>query len=182
MNLWDIPAAPFIGDADIETLFASVGRALSRWEHTEGNMALLFARLVGGNYGAFRAYGTSTNVGSKRAMIEEAADVFFANRPAPEVALGLKTHLNNYANLAARRNDIAHGIAQPFAPGGYALFPAYHASRKRELVAEALAFEVTQPKYVYASAQIEIITNAFGELYQPTMQLISDVINVARLS
>jgi hypothetical protein len=46
-NPWDIPPPPQVGDASEDITFASVGRALTRWEEFELMLASLFSTLVG---------------------------------------------------------------------------------------------------------------------------------------
>jgi hypothetical protein len=59
-NPWDIPPFPTIGDMEEDTVYASVGRALSSWELFECRLSRIFSGLTGrinGTSPAMRAYG-----------------------------------------------------------------------------------------------------------------------------
>jgi hypothetical protein len=47
-NPWDIPPVPAKGDDDINITYASIGRALSKWEEFEEQLSYAFAIFCGG--------------------------------------------------------------------------------------------------------------------------------------
>jgi len=47
MNPWDIPPFPTSGDMKEDTVYASVGRALSSWELFECRLSRIFSGLTG---------------------------------------------------------------------------------------------------------------------------------------
>jgi hypothetical protein len=113
---WAIPPTPKLGDENIETTYASVGRALSSWEHFEAHLALLFARFITreqDSLAARRAYGTVASFTGRSALIRDAAAAYFAEFPDRELSDAFSEQLKIAARASARRNDIAHGIVQP---------------------------------------------------------------------
>ncbi|MGX8010862.1 hypothetical protein ACVDG8_018855 [Mesorhizobium sp. ORM8.1] len=171
-----------IGAPTQERIFESVGRALSRWEWIEGHVAVLFSRLIGqkaSGYAAARAFGTLYSVNSKRLMIAAAAEVFFLQHSAPETQAKLAAWLGQYQTASASRNQIAHGIVQTYAPGGYALFPNWSATKSRKI--KGIALERTEANYVYSSHEIDAITQKFAQLYEPLMEIITEVMSAGTL-
>jgi hypothetical protein len=74
--------------------------------------------------------------------------------------------------LAARRNEIAHGIVkgmpltgEPKFPG-WGLRPSEYASNKNVPYGSPRFF-ITRPKYIYTSAEINSFADAFLELVKP---------------
>lgn len=93
-NPWDVQPLAGPGDQREETLYAAVGRALSRWEELEEDLADLFAGFVGSkervhdsNNPACRAYGSIPNFNSRADMLSAAADAFFENFGRPDVQI-----------------------------------------------------------------------------------------------
>ena len=115
---WQVPDPPAAGDPDSDITFCAVGKALSQWEWFEGNLSLAFSYLIGSGYGnlaAQRAYGSVLGFYGRAGMIERAAEVYFKyNRNSDlEFALDLLL-ISSRDRLSGRRNDIAHGIVQPY--------------------------------------------------------------------
>jgi hypothetical protein len=71
-------------------------------------------------------------------MVDTAASAYFTAHNEPYLT-DLKRLINTSKKFSARRNDIAHGIVQPFAqskgltPVTYALSPSRHATRRKRL-------------------------------------------------
>jgi hypothetical protein len=120
-NSWDIPDFPIKGDATEDVTFASVGRALSRWEEFETRLASLFGVFMGtlidthetNARAAIRAYGSVASFRGKAEMLEQAAELWFDEHPSEELEKKLRDLLRLASRYAARRNDIAHGIVHP---------------------------------------------------------------------
>jgi len=149
---WEVPDPPQIGDASNDITFAAVGEALSQWQFFEGNLSLAFSFLLDSGYGnlaAQRAYGSVESFRGRANLIEEAADVYFRRVQDETLYRNLTALLRRAkSDWAARRNEIAHGIVQPWflseekranSPDpsaihkGFVLFPAYYATRKQKL-------------------------------------------------
>jgi hypothetical protein len=187
---WEIPPAPLAGDATNTQTFAAVGNALSSWEYFEAYLAMLYANLVGGNqnegFAAMRSYGTIVSFQNRRKMLESAVEVHFAVYPDKELQDKLADILTTAEKLSARRNEIAHGIVQPYAPDlepdvpSFALFPAYYATNKRKLREQDLALQLTTAQFVYSSAEIDKFAVAFSALVEPTLQVITAVLSRKR--
>jgi hypothetical protein len=115
---WGIPDPPQMGDASNEITFAAVGEALSQWEFFEGNLSLAFSLLLDIGYenlAAQRAYGSVESFRGRANLVQEAADVYF-KQVKDETTYGNLTALLRRAksDWSARRNEIAHGIVQPW--------------------------------------------------------------------
>jgi hypothetical protein len=104
-------------DADLNTTCRAVGEALSKWEWFEGNLSLIFYYVIGigyGNLAAARAYGAIEAFRVRKNLIEYAAELYFRITPDNYLQERLDELLKDASKFAARRNDIAHGIVQPY--------------------------------------------------------------------
>lgn len=155
-----------------DEIFTAVGRALSKWEQLQGYLALIFAQMIGedpnGSFTALRAFGTVTSQSNRLQILREAGKMFFEFHPS--------THQEEFSSLLVsveqlerRRNEIAHGVVNPYVPdaadptsGTYALLPAYYATRKRPV--EDVAMQITRPTYAHTAADVERIGDEFGSL------------------
>ncbi|HEY4345811.1 MAG TPA: hypothetical protein VGN05_15785 [Parvibaculum sp.] len=176
---WDRPPLPAKGDDDERNTFEWVGRALSEWEHFEAYFGLIFGVLVGAKNEtepALRAYGSVMTFRGRGDMIRAAADAYFVKHPHPAQAM-LKLLLDEATGFAALRNDIAHGIVQPYSPDGQtiqgsALIPARHATKTRKLAKQTSGAPSTITlAYAYGSAELMAITKEFHLLANRTMGL-----------
>jgi hypothetical protein len=139
-NPWDVPPLPSIGDESPDLTYVGVGHALSSWEYFEGALGILYGTLVGGieeTSPTLRAYGVVSGFSTRRDMINEASTAYFFSKPSP-VQAEISSLLNESKEFATRRNEIAHGIIQPYyvgglAPSGFVLGPSRFAVRKRKL-------------------------------------------------
>ena len=174
---WEVPDPPPVGDATADITFRAVGAALSNWEWFEGNLSLTFSFLIGAGYGnvaASRAYGSVETFRGRATMIQRAAEVYFRHDADDQMQAGLEEVLNRALNqLSARRNEIAHGIVQPFyatedfksVHKGFVLYPPFYATRKRKLADMPPLTDITiTPTYVYSSVEIDGFGRLFGEL------------------
>lgn len=172
-DIWAIPPRPAVGDADIDTTYRAVGHALSEWERFEAHLAILFATILGlerESNTARRAYGSVVAFAGRAEMLKGAADIYFQEHPEPHFEAQFSSIYKTARRAGARRNDIAHGIVQPFnritkprKGWDYGLYPSYYTSKGRDL-----SFK---PEYVYTSAEIERFARQFGELAEPTNDL-----------
>jgi hypothetical protein len=181
-NPWDIPYSRKMkrGDLSEQTLYLAVGKALTKWEGLEAEIAGLFGVLtIGSEYWyykpALRAFGAVNSTVSRADMIFHAADAFFAHFSAvTDVYLEtlplqaeLKEVMKAYSGWAARRNDLAHGYVTAnttidYESGGtdlittYLLCPSHGNSKKWPLDWE--------PKYQYRADEIDAFSESFEEL------------------
>ncbi len=179
---WDVPDYPKKGDPNLEVTYCAVGRALSQWEWFEGNLSLIFTYVIGtghGNVAAARAYGAVEVFRARKSLMEHAAEVYFRLAPDDELEKKLKTLLSDAIQLAGRRNDIAHGIVNPYFEGevpkhsGWVLYPAYYATRKRKLSEAGPLTDVTLT-YAYSSVEIDQFGDEFAKLGHRAGDILGD--------
>jgi hypothetical protein len=182
---WEVPEPPKNGDATNDITFRAVGQALSQWEWFEGNLSLAFSYLIGSGYGnvaAIRAYGSVETFRGRANMIETAAEVYFRYSRNEHLSSAISDLLKLSRQLAGRRNDIAHGIVGEYANvslgiavhNGYVLYPAYYATRKRELPETGPLSDV-KPRFIYSSAEIESFGNQFSQLAETAINILTDL-------
>jgi hypothetical protein len=180
---WEVPDIPTHGDASTDITFRAVGAALSQWEFFEGNLTLAFSYLIGTGYGnlaAVRAYGSVETFRGRGNMIESAAEVYFKYTLDPDLQLLLNEILKLARQFSARRNEVAHGIVSPhvgiengaWAQRGFVLYPAYYATRKRQLPDAAPLDSVTFT-FAYSSVEIDRFRDHFNELAKKTVDLLT---------
>jgi len=120
---WDVPPTPKTGDADPDTTYAAVGRALSQWELFEGNFSQLFAIFIGHAPSAIltavRAYGTIQTFRGRADMVEGAAELFFLLYSNDDLRNRIADLIKIARNYAGRRNEIAHGVVHTRRLGHY---------------------------------------------------------------
>lgn len=171
---WDAPPLRFeSGDSSTAITYESVGRALSKWELFEGEMADLFAALVGAHpdsLPAVRAYGSVQSFRGRADMVESAAEAFFILYPNPEVEKQLTAVMVMARGFADRRNEVAHGVVrEPVwddGKRGAGLFPAtYSTTKNRMVIPGELILRVPMPKYAYTSEEINRFNQGFHSLY-----------------
>lgn len=209
-NPWTTPDPPDKGDDDINVTYASVGRALSAWEAFESQLARVFASLVGGpgmNRVAERAYGAVRTFEGRADMLAEAAETnfdWYQGGPHAEAARRFNSDIRSLINEARnnaspKRNEIAHGIVEPywsfFPPSGprrplrrlegYVLGPPVYWTKKRELQTIPVGtytegepptawLKTNRSAYAYASSQIDHFGNLFKALLMPSAALFID--------
>ncbi len=114
-----------IGAPDEKLVYIGVGHALSNWEHVESAGAMFFSTFIeSASIAGTRAYGTINGSRAREAALRQAADTFFSlqksqhrkNRSIYDEIIKSEKIANclikNYSQASARRNDIAHGVAQ----------------------------------------------------------------------
>lgn len=119
-------------------------------------------------------------------MVRAAAEAYQAERPETTAIASLLALLSRAGDFSGRRNEIAHGIVQPFhtlealkrmeidyenaaEPDGFALMPAFYNSKKNGLAraewddpAEFIIYR--QPSYAYTEAPIQKYRGEFSKL------------------
>ena len=150
----------------------SVGRALSSWERLEIFLAYLFSRLceaetsaAGDAYGAILAHNTRND------MLKAAARARFRQEKHHLTrALDL---LNRVRKLAARRNEIAHGIVLRHQlnkddEGCYLVPPNYNINKRGDDWG-------LQGKYRYTSEQIESFAGHFHNIGEEVRHFVTEL-------
>jgi hypothetical protein len=190
---WEIPDIPQMGDASNEITFAAIGEALSQWEYFEANLSLAFSYLLGSGYGnvaAQRAYGSVESFRGRSNLIQEAAEVYFRQVRDETTCSNLTAILKRAkSDWSARRNEIAHGIVQPWflseeerarSPDsqaihkGFVLLPAYYATRKLKLP-DTPPLMAVSPTYIYSSVEIKFLGKEFGKLADGAIDVLTNV-------
>jgi hypothetical protein len=193
-NPWDPAPYPEQGEADVDHLFIAIGRALTEWELFEEALSWTFAILVTGRPGtpslpAIHAYGTIVAFRGRSEMVEAAARSYEAEHSSSTAIAPLFDLLADAGRFSGRRNEIAHGIAQPFftreamdrmeydledktEPDGFILLPSSYNTKKHGLAKSAEwedAHVYRRPKYGYTATPIRRYTAEFGKLRRRTL-------------
>jgi hypothetical protein len=188
---WDMPPLPARGDPYRDDTFIAVGRALSQWEHFEGEIGLIYGILVDSRQEtepAMRAYGAVSTFSTRLDMILSASKAFFLSIE-PSYEAEIKSLLDDAKQFASRRNEIAHGIVQPYYikgsnRSGYALGPSKYATRKQNLSRMSdfdIYYATVSSLYAYTSTQLSEITNQFGILTERAMEIYVILYHIAEL-
>jgi hypothetical protein len=157
-------------------LYAAVGRALSQWERLEAQLSLLFSAFVSGHNSeaARRAYVAVRTFEGRADMLRAVSDAWFDSHPAVELQGDFKKVLSGISSFSPRRNDIAHGVVDFWAPNGaaeepeaaafgWALYPTYASFKDRDVK--------NAPKYCYTSPEIGHFETEFRNLLDPIRSL-----------
>jgi hypothetical protein len=184
---WDAPPRPINGDADNNVTFASVGRALSCWEYFEGYLGLIYGLCVGApvdTYPAMRAYGVISAFSNRLDLIRAAAESYYfhAKKSMPDE---LSSILDDSKNFSTRRNEIAHGIVQPYhvglSPSGFALGPSRYSTRKLKLQKlEANPVPSLVSMYAYTSVEIDYFASQFTALADRLIRIWPEILRANR--
>lgn len=174
---WDIPPLPKRGDRHRDDTFVGVGRALSQWEHFEGEIGLIYGVLVRSfreTSPAIRAYGSVAAFSTRIEMINEASKAFFLH-VIPSIEKEIKHLLDDAKQFATRRNEIAHGIVQPYyskgsTQSGYVLGPSRFATRKQKLSRDGGWGDI-EVVYAYTSRELDDFSTHFGTLTERAMEI-----------
>jgi hypothetical protein len=165
---WDRRPWPVKGDADINRTYAAVGLFLSQWERYEGNLSILFSAFVSRsqNKAARRAYVSVRTFEGRADMLRAASSAYFDEHPDEKLQEAFKTVLKEATCFSPRRNDVAHGVVEPYIPANYdwvsaldhthGLYPSYASFKDRDL-ADA-------PTYCYTSKELDYFVGQFMRL------------------
>jgi hypothetical protein len=160
---WAMPPLAAKGDPDLHTVWRAVGEALSYWEWLEGYLSLIFCEMVSPKWSfpAHRAYGSVISFNGRADMLRNAAEAYFVTQPDAELQEKLNGILKVMSRASPRRNDIAHGIAQPHYLGGpmrgFVLYPAFYSTNRRN--------NAGHPKYGMTSVEIGRFAEQFKALH-----------------
>jgi hypothetical protein len=168
-----LPSADFLGEADAALIHQAVGRALSRWEHSESAWAKAFQLFCESkSLAPVRAFGTIESVASRNTALKYSAQEFFAARDASDARLA-KSLLGVHLKANEYRNEVAHGMALQPHGFGYFLCPASYAVRKRKARAP---YPTEQwglgADYFYRVREIEFFSAHFEDIMTSVMSLV----------
>lgn len=177
---WDRRPWPDKGDPTPTEIYAAVGEALSNWETYDACLGKLFALLVAPVFllpVAQRAYGAVRIYEARNDMVLAAAETYCFFRRAPDALKRIKEVCGHGRNWAGRRNEIAHGVVQPFfrkdrivdSPSGYALYPSWASARARGVTGLA--------GYAYSAQDILYYAAEFLKLQNPVNELSNALIS-----
>ena len=130
---WNVLRFDPNGDQGDDAIYRAVGRALSRWEEMEYECAHLYTALLQvRGQAATRGYGLLAAFSARMPLLEAALAEFSFRDRQPFIKFGAT--LNEIGNLAARRNDIAHGTVCHTNQGrwGFYLLPAGYSTKKHK--------------------------------------------------
>jgi hypothetical protein len=200
---WDRPVLPTTGDADQDTTFAAIGRALSAWEALEGALGHIFAATLGvpwySEMPTLRAYGAVASFSGRADMLNAAIEASFFGKTAVAdrmVKAGLERLIERAIGFSGRRNDIAHGVVGEhphYYSGtgalfsgpqtlGFVLLPSYFATGKRKLAVGGLITPVVQaPVYYYSSREMMVFTEHFLRLDGEARHIYGELLNLGSI-
>jgi len=178
---WDPHPLPVMGDSDPASIFTAVGRALTEWNSFESHLSLLFAHFIAldaESIAAKRAFGAVRTFEARLDMLRAVAEAYFAHFPNDTISRRLYNLVKTeWRNFGARRNEIAHGLVQPWlwrveAIGSdkttYCLVPMYFDFKKTDLS--------NRPKYAYTSEAILSYAQAFADLRSFPLEIATAII------
>ena len=110
-------------------------------------------------------YGSVIAFRSRQQMMQAAASAYFSDYPNPDLQSQFDDLMRDAAHFSGRRNDIAHGIVQPYygsdadpakEDATFALVPSLHATSKHKMtkIGTVPNLEIMAPTYIYSGAQI----------------------------
>lgn len=179
-DYWNAPQPQDYGDKSNDTVFKSVGYALTTWEQIETALSRMFQLFTeSGSDAAVRAFGAISSAAGRREALEMAAEIYaskkYTNFPVDDLRL-LMSHIGK---ASGKRNEIAHGIVTSFIldgkDHGFFLVPASYISRKNEAktlewwnkmssTSQENQFDVFGSKYRYTSSDIDHFSGLFDKL------------------
>jgi hypothetical protein len=113
-NPWDRPSIPisFNGDADVDILFACVGRVITYWESIEFELGLLHTYLGGipEDQSLMREYGEGRIFRERAQALAKKAEEYAIRHCCQHREGDFDRIMDLCLKFADRRNDIAHGI------------------------------------------------------------------------
>lgn len=182
-----LPADAPPGDESPAEIYVEVGRALTVWENLEETLGKIFSLLMGPESFemARRAYGRVTAFNTRKAMLVEA---FGSYRHRNDPAIGNWSKLfKNAAELAVRRNEIAHGVVNRWEQNGrlfgYYLLPNSFNSLKNRSEAslrdEQEMFVLPQ-NFRYVANDIRSFVEQVNTARQELDQLLAGVIGLLK--
>lgn len=166
------------GNPVARDVYASMGFALSEWEHAETLLGTMFMMLVRSDHSAFRAFGFLFASGNRRELILGAADAYFSMLPpgadketAAILHKKIEAHMNLISDASRRRDEIAHGTVMGLEFDDqtkqwcYFLVPAFYASKKTE------PLPPFKPSYRMSTKELDRYAELFGELLKRSTEI-----------
>ena len=96
------------GTQDIRELYLAIGYAVSKWEHLETRLFLLYSNLASRDFFAdTQAYSAILSFRARATTIERLAEYRLKNHS--ETLKQLNTMLERIKRLSQRRNEVVHG-------------------------------------------------------------------------
>jgi len=161
------------GDSSENTLYQSVGRALSSWAHVEFIFGFAFGTFIETNWGAIgRVYGSIEGTKGRIAALKAVTDdAFYLKKVSEQERVDWARLLVHYDRGSGVRNEIAHGAAVHVSNNhgnlGWFLVPAFDNPKKNNLVWKAMdsgEMPLGRQKYRFTSANIDAIAQKFFDL------------------
>lgn len=197
-----VPTKP--GPDEPTSIFTSVGFALSAWERLEEELCGLFGAYLGAYHpAAKRAYGSIVSGAARIGMMKEVIESSYSISQPEMATLHIKA-MNQIAALAARRNEIAHGVVKHALVNnegyGFCLYPSEYNTGKTHSIGEYfprarkttkrnnfLHHFLSLGKYVYTDVEIYKYASMFNvakkDVFDVRMQIfLMDVKNSERSS
>jgi hypothetical protein len=139
-NPWDVRPWAIDGEKNENDLFVAVGKALSHWELAEQSIAGLFTLVTVGRYfapsaPALQAYSSVASTGNRIRLVRAALEGWLREWSACPFGTNALAPLTECDGWAARRNDVAHGLADMFPDEivrGWFLVPGIYSRRGRD--------------------------------------------------
>jgi hypothetical protein len=96
------------GSTEFAEIYIAIGYAVTKWEHLETRLLLLYSVLASGDMTADnQAYSAINSFRSRSTAIRRLAE--YRLRPFPETKKELLKLLDKIEKLATRRNEVVHG-------------------------------------------------------------------------
>jgi hypothetical protein len=181
---WNRRPWPHRGDADMNVLYAAVGRFMSQWERYEGVLSLLFSAFVSDleSKAARRAYASVRTFEGRAEMLRASSAAYFEEHPSTERQDSFKIILTDATQFSPRRNDVAHGVLDYYFPEDhhehsepialdleYGLYPSYASFKERDLA--------NVPTYCYTSVELNYFWSEFVRLGTEASLLVGQILN-----
>lgn len=163
-GFWHKPDRLLKGDETADKLYQAIGYTLSRWEEMEVAYSNLFAALVESKSGAaLRAYGSIGSAHGRKQALIDAASIYFLHA-REEMVPEFEALADAFGLAAARRNEVAHGVAVNYAAsdvigGGHYLIAAAYNTKRNDIgidfgMVTYDPYTWNQTTYAYCSPQI----------------------------
>jgi hypothetical protein len=169
---WDPLPAPTKGDDAPGLTFEWAGRAISRWEQIEFQLALLYSTFVGrpNNGKAVQEYGAGRIFRERLQLLRRRGEEYFMTQSDQALEADFKNICIAAEGFADRRNEVAQGVVSPSI-----FLPSFREDRLGNVDRWALApphFAVRNfnaegfPKYAYTSRELNELVMRLGALQE----------------
>ncbi len=152
---WDVPPRPWRGDDSDDITYSGVGRVLSQWEELELQLGASYSAFMGQfeDLATMQRYGVPRIFDARLNGLVKIAEEYFARHPDQAREGAFCDLVARVRGFAARRNDVAHGVVQPFTQPGptpfgnpftFFLVPPIYGAR-RSPIGQLGAYAYTRP-------------------------------------